>query len=49
MRSFSVRHLLAALLLGLLLTGPASSAWLAPPGGAIVAPNGGCDDGTCGR
>jgi len=48
MRSLSVRRLLAALFLGLLLTGPAGGG-LASPVGAIVAPNGGCDDGACGR
>lgn len=49
MRSIALRRLLVAVFMSLLLAAPASSAWFSSPAGVIVAPDGGCDDGVCGR
>lgn len=47
MSCFSLRRLLVVVFCALLLAAPASNAWFASPVGVVVAPDGGCDDGTC--
>jgi hypothetical protein len=45
----SLRRWVVAVFCALLLAAPASNTWLASPVGVIVAPDGGCEDGACGR
>lgn len=49
MSTFSWRRWVLAFSCVLWLAAPASSAWFAAPVAGIVAPDGGCDDGLCGR
>lgn len=49
MGTVSLRRWVVAMFCGLLLAAPVSSAWFAAPVAGIVAPDGGCDDGLCGR